>query len=172
VGDERVDIAYDHRSFRDEPEGRVAAGERFNEPPRQPVAALDWLVRIGGCPERHVFSSPRWTIEFALQHLYDVVLDQNHRRELVVRIHFELHVIPACETVVASVGAPAVRVQRPAEGHALDAIQGGLAGNLLVARLIRQPLRLSERVGSAAFDRIGDSPRGGLGCSEIEEEGK
>ena len=53
------------------------------------------------------------------QHVDEVPLDQNHRRELVVRVHLELHVIAAGEAVVAAVRAAAVGVERPLERHAL-----------------------------------------------------
>jgi hypothetical protein len=70
---------------------------------------FDRLIRIGGGAERHEFARPRRPIELARQHVHEVLLHQDHRRELIVGIHLELHVIAAREAVVAAVRAAAIR---------------------------------------------------------------
>ena len=47
--------------------------------------------------------------------LNEVAFHENHRREIVVGVHFELDVIPAREAVVAAVRAAAIRVQAPSK---------------------------------------------------------
>ena len=72
-------------------------------------------------------------------------------------VHLELHVVAAGEAVVAAVGAAAVRVERPVERHALDAVERRAAGDLLVARLRRRGARLrSAPRCRRVFTVIGD----------------
>ena len=99
------------------------------------------------------------------------MLDENHRRELVVGVHLELHVIAAGEAVVAAVRAAAVRIQRPVERHALDAVQRRAAGDFLIAGLVGARFRLGERGGAAVLSRVSAIRRVvGLEGAEVEQE--
>src|SRR5262249_38418226 len=57
--------------------------------------------------------------------------------------------------------AAAVRVQRPIERHALDAIQGRPTAHFLIASLVRAAFRLSERCCPAPLDEVGYITRRG-----------
>ena len=138
---------------------------------RQPVVPFDRLIRVGRGAERHQLARPRRPIELARQHLDEVALHQNHRRELVVGIHFELDVIAAREAVVAAVGAAAVGVERPAEGHPLDAVQRGAAGDLLIPRGIGAALGVGQRGGAALPDQVRDLAGRWVSGAEIKQKG-
>ena len=116
---EHVAIADDHRSLRDEADRRSSARQRLERAARQPVVPFDRLIRIGRRAEGDVLARPRRPIELAREHLDEVALHENHRRELVVGVHLELHVVAAREAVVAAVRAAAIRIERPVERHAL-----------------------------------------------------
>ena len=64
---------------------------------------------------------------------------------MIVGTELELRLVAPREAVVAAVRAAAVRVERPVERHALDGVQRRPAGDFLIARRIRPPLRLVER---------------------------
>ena len=97
-----------------------------------------------------------------VEHLDEVVLHENHRRELVVGVHLELRVIAAREAVVAAVRAAAIGVERPVERHPLDAVQRRTAGHFLIARLVGAALGLGQRGGAAVLDGIRDVAGGRL----------
>ncbi len=130
---------------------------------------FDRLIRVGGGADRNLLARPCGTIQLAHQDLDDVVLDENHRGELVARVHFELHVITAGEAVMTAVRAAPVRVEGPVERHAFDAVERGAAGDLLIARLIGARFRLGERGGSALLHEFCDSPGGGPGRAQIKQ---
>src|SRR5262245_3679922 len=104
------------------------------------------------------------------QHLDKILLDQDDRRELVVRVHFELHVVPPCEAVVATVRASAIGVQGPVERHALDPVEGRSTDDLLVSRLVGATLGLRQGGSPASFDAVRDLPRRRPSWPEIKEE--
>ena len=131
---------------------------------------FDRLVRIRRGADRDELARPRRPIELAAQHVHHVALDENDGGELVVRVHLELHVVPAREAVVAAVGAAAIRVERPVEWHPAHRIERGTAGHLLIPCRVGAPLGLGERGGTAAFDDVGDVARAGLSGSEIDEQ--
>ena len=79
----------------------------------------------------------------APQHLDEVGLDEDHRREVIAGVQLELRLIAAREAVVTAVGAAAIRVQRPLhERHALAAIECGAAADFLVSRGVTAALRI------------------------------
>ena len=120
---QHVAIAHDHWPFCDQPDRRAAARERFDGLPGEPVLPLDGLIWIGRSAERHQLARPRRAIELTPQHLDQVAFHENHGREVIVRIHFELDVIAPGEAVVTPVRASAIRVEGPMEGHALHTIE-------------------------------------------------
>jgi hypothetical protein len=124
--------------------------------PRELVVALDRLIAVGGRADSHQIAGPRRAPQFAPQHLDDVGLDQDHRRELVVGIHLELLVVLARVAVVAAMGAAAVGVQGPVEGHAVGAVHGRPAHHFLVARLIGAAVGLGQCFGPTRPHHICD----------------
>src|SRR6185369_13088778 len=91
------------------------------------------------------------------QHLHDVGLDQDDRRELVAGAELELRVIPPRVAVVAAVRTAAVRVQRPLEiAHAPHVIQGGSAAHLLIGGGVGPALRFGERRNTAYLYEVRD----------------
>ena len=158
-----VDVPDDHRSFGHETDRRPAARQRLDGLARQLVVPFDRLIRIGRGADRDLLPCPRRPIQLAPEHVDDVVLDENDRRELVVGVHLELHVIAPGETVMTAVRAAAIRVQRPAERHALDAVQRRPAGDFLIAGLVGARFGFSERGGAAAFHGVRDGAGGGPG---------
>ena len=106
------------------------------------------LVGIGGGAEGHLLARPGRAIQLALQNLDEVSFHQNDRRELVVGVHLELHVVAPRETVMTAVRAAAVGIQRPVERHPLDTIESGTARDFLIPRLVGAPLRFGQRRGA------------------------
>jgi hypothetical protein len=141
---EDVPVADDHRSLRDQADGRAAAVQRFERTARQLVVAFDWLVRIRRSADRHLLADPRVMVELIFQDLDQVRLHEDDRRELVPWPELELRLVAPGETVVAGVRTAAIGVQRPVEGHPLHAVQGRPAGDLLVASRVRSELGLVE----------------------------
>ena len=137
---------------------------------RQLVVPFDRLVRIGGRAERDVLARPRRSVELARQHVDEVRLHQDDRRELVVGVHLELHVIAAREAVMAAVRAPAVRIERPLERHPFDAVQRRPAGDFLIPCVVGTTFRLGQRRGPAFLDAISDLPRGRIPSANIEKD--
>src|SRR6476659_502522 len=102
-------------------------------------------------------------IELAPQHFEQVRLDEDHRRELIVRTELELRLISAREAV-------AVGIQSPVEGHALHLVEGGTAGDLLIARGIRpQPGLVEGGRSSFIADPQCQRSRGWGAAAEVEE---
>ncbi len=167
---QHVDVAHDHRSFRDQPDRRPAAREDFEALPRQFVVTLDRLIRIGGGSNSDGLTRPGRPVEFPCQYGDDVLLHQNHRREVVVGVQLELDVVAAREAVVTAVRATAIRVERPRERHAFDGIERRAASDFLIARLIGAALGFSEGGATAFFHRAGDVAGRRLLGTEIEEK--
>jgi hypothetical protein len=71
---------------------------------------------------------------------------------------------------MAAVRAAAIRIQRPAEGHSLDAVQRRSADDLLIARLIGPGFGLGQRCGSTVFHEVRDLAGSRLPRSEIEQK--
>jgi hypothetical protein len=162
-------IADDHRPLGDETDRRTRACQRFDGAARQAVVPFDRLVRIGGGAERHLLARPRRLVQLALQDLDEVRFDEDHRRELVVGIHFELDVIAAGEAVVAAVGAAAIGIERPLERHAFDAVQRRPADDLLVASGVRATLGFRQRCRAAFLHQVGDLSGRRLSGPDVEE---
>ena len=72
------------------------------------------------CRRRRSRPSTRACRSSRAQHLDEVRLHEDDRRELVVRAQLELRVVAARVAVVAAVRAAAIRIQRPLERHPLD----------------------------------------------------
>src|SRR5687768_5072910 len=72
---------------------------------------------------------------------------------------------------MAGVGAAAVRVERPLEGHALHRIQRRAAANFLVACGVRSASRVRQCIGAASLaNEVRDLSGGGVLPAEIEEK--
>jgi hypothetical protein len=167
---QHIAVADDHRTLRDQADGRSSARQCLEAAASEPVMAFDRLVRIGRRAKGDELARPRRPIELPAQHVHHVALDENDRRELVVGVHLELHVIPAREAVMATVGAAAVRVECPVERHPAHGIERGPAGHLLISRLVGTPVGFGERGGAAAFDDVRDVPGAQVFGSEINEQ--
>ena len=89
---------------------------------RQAVASLRRLVRVRRRADRDALPLPRRPRELATQHLGDVDLDPDRAAVPVVRRPVGTRLERADVTERAAVGAARVRVQRPVERHALDAV--------------------------------------------------
>src|SRR6188768_4070425 len=111
-------------------------------------------------------------IELAPQDFDQVRLDEDHRRELIVRTELELRLISAREAVVTGMRAAAVGIQSPVEGHALHLVDCGTAGDLLIARGIRpQPGLVEGGRSSFIADPQCQRSRGWGAAAEVEESG-
>ena len=166
---QQVLVAHDHRALGDDARGVAARAAPSSAPARQLVVALDRLVAVGGGAERHDLARPRRPRQLAPQHLDEVGLHEDHRRELVAGAELELRVVAARVAVVAAVRAAAVRVQRPLEvAHPLDVVQRRPAAHLLVAGGVGAALGVGERRHAAGFTR--SATRRVVGPAEIEEE--
>src|SRR5262249_37618962 len=95
-------------------------------------AALGRLVRIGGRSDGDVVLLPAAPGELAPEHVGDVDLHANGAAVLVARRAVGPPLEGADVTERAAVRAAHVRVERPLERHALDAVQRRLAGLLAV----------------------------------------
>jgi hypothetical protein len=103
------------------------------------------------------------------QHLHEVGRQEKQRREFVARPKLELRLIAAREAVVTGVGAPAIRVQRPFERHAPDAVERRLAANFLLTRRVGAPLSLGQSCDAIALDDPGDVSGGEQPRPEVEQ---
>ena len=148
---QRVPVAHDHRTLGHQADRRPAGGEREQRSTRQPVVSFDRLIRIGRGAECDELAAPGRSIELTRQHVGEVRLHQDDRRELITHAQLELGVIAAGEAVVATVGASAVRIERPVEGHALNAIERRAARHLLIGRGVGAALGLGQTLDPAAF---------------------
>ena len=129
---EDVGVAPRHRPAGDQRERGAGAAELADAGAREPVARLGRLVRVGGSADRDALVLPGGASELASQDFGDVDLDADRTAVAVVR----RPVGPGLErpdvTERAAVRAARVRVERPREGHPLDAVQRGAAGLLAV----------------------------------------
>src|SRR6185437_562900 len=124
---EDVEVANDHRAARDQAErvGRVA--KRLEAPTRELVAPFRGLVRVGGRADRDRLAPPGGSRELAAQHRCDVDLDPDRAAVAVVGRPVGSKLERSHVTERAPVGAAHVRVQRPAEPHALHPVQRAAA---------------------------------------------
>ena len=144
------------------PIGLRAREQRLDRAARQLVVPFDRLIAVGGGADRDVARRSRTAASSSrVEHVDEVLLDEDDRRELVVGVHLELGVVAARVAVVAAVRAAAIGIEGPLERHPLDAVQRRAAGDLLIARLIGPPLRLGQRGGAAVLHRLGDVARRG-----------
>ena len=141
----QIGIAHDHRPLGDQADGRPSGEQRLERTSRELVMTLDGLIRIGRGADGYLLANPRGFVELSAQHVDQVDLHEDDAREVIARSELELRLIPSGEAVVATVCAAPIRVQRPVEGHAFDAVQGRLAGDFLVARRIGPPLGFVQR---------------------------
>lgn len=121
---QQVDVAHDHRPLGDDAHGVACAGERLERAAGEAVGALDRLVRVCGRAERRHLTGPRRLVQLSREDLDEVDFDEDDGGELIVGVQLELRLVPAGETVVAPVRAAPVGVERPAERHSLDRVQG------------------------------------------------
>ena len=133
---EQVPVAHDHRALRDDPDRRAAVQQRGERSARELVVPLDRLVRIGRGAQRDRLAGPRRARELPREDLREVRLHEHDAREVVAGPQLELRLVPAGVAVVAGVRAAPVRVERPREGHALHAVEGRPAGDLLIAHVV------------------------------------
>ena len=170
--EQHVLVPHHHRPLCNQADGRARVGERFERPSCDLVVTLDGLVHVGRGPECHVLPLPRRAIELAPQHVDKVLLHENDRRKLVAGAHLELRVIAAREAVVATVGAAAIRIERPFERHPFHRVQGRTAGHFLIACAIGTVRGIRQSFDCAVLtDLVGDIPGGGSRGREIKEEG-
>jgi hypothetical protein len=168
---EHVGVADDHRPFGDQTDWRAAGEQGLQRPPGELVMSFDRLIGIGRRADGDLLADPRRSVQLAAKHVDQVDLHEDDGREVVVRAELELRLVPPREAVVAGVRAPAIRVQRPAERHALDRIERRSACHFLVAGLIGAALRFVERGVAVLANLEGDGPSGGRPFSQIEDEG-
>src|SRR5438105_5840465 len=166
---QELGVANDHRSFSDDANGCAPRDQGFEEPPLELVMPFDRLIRIRWRPECDLFTHPRRLVELAPEHLREIHLHEDERREVVARSELELRLVPPRKAVVTPMRAAAIRVQRPVERHALDWIERRPAGDFLVARFVRTPLRLVERLGPVLADLQRYRPGSRWFTAEIEE---
>src|SRR5688572_14781484 len=163
-------VAHDHWPLGDDADGTRRIPQGFERAARQFVGAFDWLIRVSRGAEADRLLRPRRLVELAAQHLDEVGLDENHRRELVVRIELEVRLVLPREAVVAAVRAAAIRVERPLhERHALAPIERGLAADFLVGGGIAAAAGVGQRADAAVFDELSNVAGGGR-LAEVEEE--
>ena len=131
---EHVDVAHDQRPARDDVERVRGHSERFEAAAGEPVPPLGRLVRVGGGADGDRLAAPRLPGELPPENVGDVHLDAD-------RVAVALAggpVGPLLErpdvTERAAVDAAHVRIERPGERHALDAVERGLARLLAIFR--------------------------------------
>ena len=93
-------------------------GERLDDPAGQAVAPLHRLVRVGVGAHRDLLARPARRAQLGAQPLDRVDLDHDAPVEVLADVEAQVLVGRAGEAVDARVAAAAVRVDRPAEGHA------------------------------------------------------
>ena len=118
-----VDVADDQRPARDDHERRVGAAEHLDAGPRQAVAPLRRLIRVGGGADRDRLARHERRRELACQHLGDVHLDPDRAAVAVVGGPVGAPLERADVTERAAVHAARVGVQRPGERHPLDPVE-------------------------------------------------
>ena len=118
---------------------------------------FDRLIGVGRGAERHQLARPGRLVELAPQHLEEVDLDEDRRREVVARTELELGLVAAREAVVAGVGAAAIRVERPVERHSL---RRGLSADRQVTPDSSPRSARSCASSIAAAPRLQDDGRG------------
>ena len=101
-------------------------------PARKPVAALGWLVGVGGGADRDGLVFPRRPRKLAAEHLDDVDLDPDRAAVAVVGGPVGASLEGPHVAERAAVNAAHVRIERPVEHHPFDAIEGALARLLAV----------------------------------------
>ena len=166
---QHVDVAHDHRPLGHDADRRVGVAAGLEAAAGEGVAAFDRLIGIGGGAERDLLAGPRRPGQLAPQHRDEVRLHEDDRGEVVAGAELELVLVAPGEAVVAAVGAAAVRVQRPAERHALDAVQRRAAMDLLVGGVVGALHRVGQRRDAAVLHQGGDVARGRTGVAEVEQ---
>ena len=143
--DEHVHVTDDQRSARDDRERLTEVAQDLDACAREPVAALCRLVGIRGSPDRDPLVARAGALELAPEHLGDVRLHPDRGAVAVVGGAVGTLLEPAHVAERAPVHAAHVGVERPLEGHALDAVERHLAGLLAVRdahpMIIRTPVR-------------------------------
>ena len=126
--DEHVEVADDHRPARDDRQRVRRVAQHLEARACQLVAAFGRLVGIGCGADRDMLVLPGGARELPAQDLRDVGLDADRGPVTVVGrpVGAMLEVPHVAER--APVHAAHVRIERPLEAHALDRIQGALAG--------------------------------------------
>jgi hypothetical protein len=124
---EDVQVADDHRPARDDRERRLRLRQHLEARARQAVAAFRRLVRVGGRADRDVLALPGRPGELGPQHVGDVDLDADRPAVALVERPVGAVLEGADVAERAAVDAAHVRVQRPPERHALDAVERRLA---------------------------------------------
>ena len=120
---EHVDVAHDHRPARDDRERVRGVAKHLEAAPREAVAALGRLVRIGRGADRDAFAAPARRASSRAEHLGDVHLDADRRAVAVVGRAVGALLERPHVTERAAVHAAHVRVERPGERHPLHAVQ-------------------------------------------------
>ncbi len=138
----------------------------FERAPGQSVVSFDRLVRVSCRSQRDTSSIPV-PHHLPAQHVGEVLLHQDDRREVVARPHLELGLIASGKAIVASVRAAPIRVQGPAEGHPLHPIQGAPTRHFLIGRAVSLPHRGWQAREPVALQSAGNL-FGGWGRGVVE----
>ena len=146
---EQLCVTDDQRPTGDDRERLRGIAQHLDARPRQPVAPLGRLVRVGGSTDRDRAAVPRTPRELRAQLLGDVHLDADRRPVALVRRPVGPQLEGPHVTERAAVHTAHVRVQGPVEGHALDVIEGDLAWLLAVLRPHVRDYRTYVRVDQA-----------------------
>src|SRR4029453_6601451 len=115
-------------------EGVPGLGERLEAGASEAVAPFGGLVGVGGGADRDRRRLPGGPGELAAEDFSDVDLDAGRGAVAIVGLPVGAEREGADVAEGAPVDAAHVRVQRPVEGHALDAVQSAAAGLLSVLR--------------------------------------
>ncbi len=146
----------DHRPLGDDGDRRAAAEQSLESAACELVVTLDRLIRVRGGTDRNELAFPGGFVELAAEHLDQVGLHEDQRRELVARPELELRLVAARKAVVAAVRASAVRVECPVERHPFHAVQRRPARHFLIAGVVGPSLCPIERRRPALLDRQRD----------------
>src|SRR5205823_7055503 len=128
------DVADDQRTSGDDRERVRTLGQRLQASARQPVVAFGRLVRIRRRADDDLLAFPRLPRQLPTKYLGDIDLDSDRCAVAIIRWAVGATLECAHVTERALVDATHVRVERPAEHHAPDAIEGVAAWLLPIPR--------------------------------------
>jgi len=125
---QKIDVPHDQRPSRDEADRVPGVGERLERATRQSEVSFRGLVGVGRRADHDLLALPRLPRELLAKDLDDVGLHPDRRSVSGVRGPVGHLLEGADETERASVDTTHVRVERPLEAHAPNAVKGRAAG--------------------------------------------